>query len=126
MHKTLSIAAVSGLLVVLLGAFGAHALETRIPAALLETWQTSVQYHMFHTLALFGVGLLQRDVELLPRLKFAARFFVAGIAIFCGSLYVLALTGITWLGAITPIGGVAFMAGWLQLARVCHGAVRHG
>ena len=126
MHRTLFIAALNGLLVVVLGAFGAHALETRIHASLLETWQTGVQYHMFHTLALFGVGLLQREPALVSALEFVARFFLAGIVIFCGSLYVLALSGLTWLGMVTPIGGVLFLAGWLQLARICYGAARHG
>lgn len=126
MHRTLFIAALNGLLVVVLGAFGAHALETRIPASLLETWQTGVQYHMFHTLALLAVGVLQREVTLAARLQSAAYFFIGGIAIFCGSLYVLALSGMTSLGMITPIGGVLFLAGWLQLARVCMGMQRHG
>jgi uncharacterized membrane protein YgdD (TMEM256/DUF423 family) len=126
MHRTLFIAALNGLIVVLLGAFGAHALETRIPPSLLETWQTGVQYHMFHTLALFGAGLLQREPALQAAMKRVATFFLAGIVIFCGSLYVLALSGLTWLGMITPIGGLLFLAGWLQLARVCYGAARHG
>lgn len=122
----LSIAALNGLLVVLFGAFGAHALETRIHASLLETWQTAVQYHMFHTLALFGVGLLQRMQAAPSGLSLVAGLFVAGIVVFCGSLYVLALSGATWLGMITPIGGVLFLGGWLQLARVCHGLKSHG
>jgi uncharacterized membrane protein YgdD (TMEM256/DUF423 family) len=126
MHRTLFIAAVSGLIVVLLGAFGAHALETRIPAALLDTWQTAVQYQMFHTLALVGVGILQREPALQAALQRVAAFFLAGIVIFCGSLYVLALSGLTWLGMVTPIGGLLFLAGWLQLARLCYGAARHG
>lgn len=126
MYRTLFIAALNGLLVVLLGAFGAHALETRIHASLLETWQTGVQYHMFHTLALFGLGLLQREHAMQAGLALAARFFIAGIAIFCGSLYLLALSGATWLGMITPVGGLLFLAGWLQLARVCYGARPHG
>lgn len=126
MHRTLFIAALNGLLVVLLGAFGAHALETRIHASLLETWQTAVQYHMFHALALFGLGLLQREHAMQAQLALAARLFIAGIAIFCGSLYVLALSGASWLGMITPLGGLLFLAGWLQLARVCYGARTHG
>jgi uncharacterized membrane protein YgdD (TMEM256/DUF423 family) len=120
MHRTLVIAAVNGLLVVLLGAFGAHALETRIPADLLETWNTSVQYHMFHTLALLGAGLLQRDHAAHAGLKLAVKLFLAGIILFCGSLYVLALTAVSALGMITPIGGVLFLAAWGQLALACH------
>jgi uncharacterized membrane protein YgdD (TMEM256/DUF423 family) len=119
MHKTLLIAAINGLLVVLLGAFGAHALETRIPADLLATWNTSVQYHMFHTLALFGLGLLQRD-NAMPNLTLTANLFLAGIIVFCGSLYVLALANMRMLGMITPIGGVLFLAAWAQLALACY------
>src|SRR5690348_5632755 len=121
MQRTLFIAAINGLLVVLLGAFGAHALETRIHADLLHTWNTSVQYHMFHTLALFGVGLLQRDGAF-PNLKLTAILFLAGLILFCGSLYVLALTSHRVLGMITPIGGVLFLAGWAHLALLCYRA----
>jgi uncharacterized membrane protein YgdD (TMEM256/DUF423 family) len=123
MNNTLLIAAINGLLVVLLGAFGAHALETRIHADLLETWHTSVQYHMFHTLALLLVGLLQRD-DALPSLKLTANLLLAGIIVFCGSLYVLALTNVRMLGMVTPIGGVLFLAAWANLALVCYRARR--
>jgi len=120
MYKTLSIAAFNGLLVVLLGAFGAHALETRIHADLLATWNTSVHYHMFHTLALFALGLLQRDHAGHAGLQRASHLFLAGIVLFCGSLYVLALSGVRALGMITPVGGVLFLAAWGQLALVCY------
>ena len=126
MYKTLFIAAINGLLVVLLGAFGAHALETRIHVDLLATWNTSVQYHMFHTLALLGVGLLQRDADNAARLNLVITLLLAGIVLFCGSLYLLALTSARWLGMITPLGGLLFLAAWLQLARVCYGLRRHG
>jgi len=119
MQRTLFTAAINGLLVVLLGAFGAHALEARIHADLLETWNTSVHYHMFHTLALFGVGLLQRD-DALPNLKLTTNLFLAGIILFCGSLYVLALTNYRVLGMITPVGGVLFLAAWAHLALLCY------
>jgi uncharacterized membrane protein YgdD (TMEM256/DUF423 family) len=119
MQKTIFIAAINGLLVVLLGAFGAHALETRIHADLLDTWNTSVQYHMFHTLALLAVGLLQRD-DAVPNLKLTANLFLAGIILFCGSLYVLALTNYRMLGMITPVGGVLFLAAWAHLAQRCY------
>jgi uncharacterized membrane protein YgdD (TMEM256/DUF423 family) len=120
MHKTLFISALNGFLVVLLGAFGAHALETRIHVDLLATWNTSVHYHMFHTLALFGLGLLQRDHADNPGLKRATKLFVGGIGLFCGSLYVLALSGVRVLGMVTPIGGVLFLVAWAQLALVCY------
>lgn len=126
MHKTLLIASINGLLVVLLGAFGAHALETRIPADLLDTWNTSVQYHMFHTLALLGVALLQREHGAQAGLTLSIWLFGAGLVLFCGSLYVLALTGARWLGMVTPIGGVLFLLAWAQLARMCYGMRKHG
>lgn len=119
MQRTLLIAAINGLLVVLLGAFGAHALETRIHAELLATWNTSVQYHMFHTLALFAIALLQRD-NAFANLKLTANLFLAGVILFCGSLYVLALTNHRVLGMITPVGGVLFLAAWAHLAFVCY------
>jgi uncharacterized membrane protein YgdD (TMEM256/DUF423 family) len=121
MHKTLFIASLNGLLVVLLGAFGAHALETRIHVDLLEVWNTSVQYHMFHTAGLIGLALLQRDHAGHAGLKLVSHLFVAGLVLFCGSLYLLALSNLRWLGMITPVGGVLFLAAWLKLALVCYG-----
>jgi uncharacterized membrane protein YgdD (TMEM256/DUF423 family) len=123
MQRTILIAAINGLLVVLLGAFGAHALETRIHVDLLETWNTSVQYHMFHTLALFAVGLLQRD-NAFANLKLTTNLFLAGLILFCGSLYGLALTNHRVLGMITPVGGILFLAAWAHLASVCYRARR--
>jgi uncharacterized membrane protein YgdD (TMEM256/DUF423 family) len=104
-------AALFGLLGVALGAFGAHGLRTRLSPEMLAVFETGVRYQMYHALALFGTALL------LPRLGgwlivTAGWAFVAGIVLFSGSLYALALTGITTLGAITPLGGVAFLAGW--------------
>lgn len=126
MPKTLFIAALNGLLVVLLGAFGAHALESRIAADLLATWHTSVQYHMFHTLALTALALLQREPGAPPGLALVSHLFVAGLLLFCGSLYLLALTGARWLGMVTPLGGVLFLAAWLQLALLAYRMRRHG
>ena len=117
MAKTfLMIAAISGLLAVAIGAFGAHGLKNRVAEDLLIVYQTGVQYHFYHTLALLGVGLLLLQYPHISALNWSGWLFVAGILIFSGSLYVLALTGIKGLGAITPIGGVAFIAGWLTLA----------
>ena len=101
---------------VALGAFGAHALKTRLTPDMTAVWQTAVQYHAWHALALLVVGVLllqwpgQRAVEV------AGWLFVAGIVLFSGSLYALALTGVRGLGAVTPFGGVAFLAGWAALA----------
>jgi uncharacterized membrane protein YgdD (TMEM256/DUF423 family) len=109
-------AALFGGLGVALGAFGAHALSARLTSDLLATFETGVRYHFYHALALIGVvvAIGRWPQSNLPVI--AGWLFVAGILIFSGSLYVLALTGIRWLGAITPIGGVAFIAGWICLA----------
>ena len=111
-----TLASILGGLAVALGAFGAHALKTRLPANLLETFETGVRYHFYHALAL---GLVVVAIQLWPKTNLpvvAGWLFVVGIVIFSGSLYLLAFTGIRWLGAITPIGGVAFIAGWVCLA----------
>jgi uncharacterized membrane protein YgdD (TMEM256/DUF423 family) len=119
MEKTfLLMASLFGGLAVALGAFGAHALESRMSAELLSTYEVGVRYHFYHALALLGVvAVISRWPEA-GAAVWAGWLFVAGIVIFSGSLYILAFTGIRWLGAITPIGGVAFIAGWLCLAWV--------
>jgi len=109
-------AACNGFLVVALGAFGAHALEERLDARMLEIWQTGVQYHMFHCAGLIAAHLLQQAGR--SALATAAGYcFLGGMLLFCGSLYLLALSGWLWLGMITPLGGLVFLAGWVQLAR---------
>jgi len=119
MEKTfLLLAGILGALAVALGAFGAHALEGRLSEALLNTYEVGVRYHFYHVLALLGVvAVINRWPDSGPAVA-AGWLFVIGIVIFSGSLYLLAFTGIRWLGAITPIGGVAFIAGWLCLAWV--------
>jgi uncharacterized membrane protein YgdD (TMEM256/DUF423 family) len=116
MEKTfLLMASIFGALAVALGAFGAHALESRLSADLLSTYEVGVRYHFYHALALLGiVAVISRWPEA-GAAVWAGWLFVAGIVIFSGSLYILAFTGIRWMGAITPIGGVAFIAGWLCL-----------
>jgi uncharacterized membrane protein YgdD (TMEM256/DUF423 family) len=99
-----------------LGAFGAHALKARLAPDMQAIWQTAVQYHAWHALGLLAAGLLMMHRPDAPALGLAAWLFVAGIALFSGSLYALALTGVRGLGAITPFGGVAFLAGWLAFA----------
>ena len=101
---------------VALGAFGAHALKSRLAPEMLEVWHTGVQYHAWHALGLFAVGLLMLHWPDRADLAAAGWLMVAGIALFSGSLYALALTGTRALGAITPIGGLAFLAAWLVLA----------
>lgn len=99
-----------------LGAFGAHALKARLAPEMQAIWQTAVQYHAWHALGLLAAGLLMIVRPDAPGAALAAWLFIAGIALFSGSLYALALSGTRGLGAITPIGGVAFLAGWLALA----------
>ena len=109
-------AGINGFIAVALGAFAAHGLKNILSADLLQTFQTGVQYHMYHALALFGIGLLTLHFPNQTLLKIAGYLFLLGIVLFSGSLYVLALSGIRWLGAITPLGGVAFLAAWALLA----------
>lgn len=108
--------AVAGFLAVALGAFGAHALRARLAPEALASFETGVRYQMYHALALIAVGLL---AERNPRqaLRLSGWSFVAGMLLFSGSLYALALSGVRSLGAITPFGGVAFLVGWLALLR---------
>lgn len=109
--------ALNALLSVAFGAFGAHMLEGRVADKYLDTWQTAVQYQMFHAIGLMAVAILMSSSLLGPlsSLNWAGYLMLAGIVIFSGSLYVLSLTGISILGAITPIGGLAFIAGWIML-----------
>jgi uncharacterized membrane protein YgdD (TMEM256/DUF423 family) len=101
-------------LAVALGAFGAHALKSKLSADMLDIFEVGVRYQMYHALGLIAVSwALSRWPE--SNLNAAGWAFIIGIVIFSGSLYVLSLTGIRWFGAITPIGGVAFLAGWAIL-----------
>lgn len=105
------IAALMAALGVVLGAFGSHGLKDRVTDPhLLEVWQTASRYHLIHALAM-GLAALHPG-----RPGWPVWLFLAGIVIFSGSLYTMTLTGARWLGAITPIGGVCFIAGWLALA----------
>lgn len=113
----LMFASINGFLAVALGAFAAHGLEARVSAELLATFQTGADYHMIHALALFGVAVLGRFFPDASVLRLSGYLFLAGILLFSGSLYALALTGLSWLGAITPFGGLAFLAGWGCLFR---------
>lgn len=101
-------------LAVAFGAFGAHALKTQLSAEMLQTWKTAVDYHFYHAIGLLVVGVLMISFPS-TSLKWAAILLTLGIFLFSGSLYALALTGIKWLGAITPLGGVSFIAGWVML-----------
>jgi uncharacterized membrane protein YgdD (TMEM256/DUF423 family) len=120
MNLWLAVGAAAGLAGVAAGAFGAHALKTRLAPEMLAIFETGVRYQMYHALALVALGLA---ADRLPAgaLRNAGLFFTAGIVIFSGSLYALSLSGVRLLGAITPIGGLAFLAGWLTLLLAAFG-----
>lgn len=116
MDKLLLIAAAAaGFTGVSLGAFGAHALKSRLAPDLLAIFQTGVQYHLVHAVALLGVAVLAHSSASVSA-RVGGWLFVAGILVFSGSLYALALSGIRALGAVTPVGGLCFLAGWAALA----------
>jgi uncharacterized membrane protein YgdD (TMEM256/DUF423 family) len=112
--------AVAALLAVALGAFGAHGLRPRIAPDLMEIFETGVRFHFYHALGLLAVGWAASRWAS-AWVQVAGWSFAIGIVIFSGSLYLLAMTGQRWLGAITPVGGVAFLVGWAALAA---GAIR--
>lgn len=101
-------------LAVTFGAFGAHALKTHLSSEMLQTWKTAVDYHFYHALGLLAVGVLMIFYPS-PTLKWSAILLITGTFLFSGSLYSMALSGIKWLGAITPMGGLSFIAGWIML-----------
>ncbi len=102
------------LLSVAAGAFGAHALKARLSPEMLAIWETGARYLAYHGLALLAVAWLA-DRHPAGAVTAAGWLFLAGCVVFCGSLFVLALSGVRWLGAITPLGGLAFLAGWACL-----------
>ena len=114
-NRIISLSALLMSLAVMIGAFGAHALEEVVSAERLETWETAVLYHFIHALALFLIGILRKD-DSAKQLNWATYLMLSGILIFSGSLYLLVLTDTSWLGAITPIGGISFIAAWSLLA----------
>ena len=122
MRLWIVLGAVNALLSVAAGAFGAHALKARLSPELLTIFETGARYHMYHALGLIAVGLVAqaRPSPLLPAAGWA---MLAGILLFSGSLYALALSGVRALGAITPLGGLGFLVGWALLAL---GAWRQG
>lgn len=120
MHKGfLKIAALTGALSVMLGAFAAHSLKNLLSANNLQVFETAVRYQFYHVFALLAVGILYKEFPG-KLMKWAGNLFVAGIILFSGSLYLLCYTKhaempLNWLGAITPFGGAAFIAGWIML-----------
>jgi uncharacterized membrane protein YgdD (TMEM256/DUF423 family) len=118
MKSILTIAAISGLLAVVLGAFGAHALKKMISPEMLEVYKTGVQYQFYHTFALLVVGILMY-FNTSKALKWSGYLFVLGILLFSGSLYVMTITGIKALGIITPFGGTVWIVAWFLLMVHC-------
>ena len=118
MKSILTIAAISGLLAVVLGAFGAHALKKMISPEMLEVYKTGVQYQFYHTFALLAVGILMH-FNTSKALQWSGYLFVLGILLFSGSLYVMTITGIKALGIITPFGGTVWIAAWFLLMVHC-------
>ncbi|MEM7019295.1 MAG: DUF423 domain-containing protein, partial [Pseudomonadota bacterium] len=108
--------AINAFLAVGLGAFGAHGLKERLSEDMLAVYQTAVQYHMFHALGLILIGVISVEAIQAAYLKGAGWLLFVGIILFSGSLYCLSISGIRILGAITPFGGLCFLAGWLVLA----------
>ncbi len=108
------VGSISALIAVVLGAFGAHGLKGRLTTEMLNAFEVGVRYQMYHALALLAVAWA---LSRWPRAEVtvAGWLFVAGTIIFSGSLYLLSLTGVRWIGAISPIGGVVFLLGWLSL-----------
>ena len=120
-RKILLTAAVLGFLGVALGAFGAHGLDQTLPPKQLANYDTAVRYHMYHALALLGLVAVANPLGV-RTVRIVAWSFTLGVILFSGSLYLYAVTGKSWLGAITPIGGLGFLVGWAVLAI---GAIRH-
>lgn len=110
------VAAISGTLAVIAGAFGAHALKARLAPEQLDSWATAAQYHLLHSVVLLALGLFAAYSG--KSVKLPASLFSAGIVLFSGSIYLLVLTKMRWLGPVTPIGGMLLILGWLSLARV--------
>ncbi len=108
----LAIGCIAAVLAVAFGAFGAHALKARIAPELMQVYKTGVEYHFYHALGLILVGMAAFHLPQSAWLRAAGWAMLAGIVLFSGSLYLLALTGLAWLGAITPLGGLGFIVAW--------------
>lgn len=117
-HLSLVLGAIFGLLGVAAGAFGAHSLKAVLSVDELAVFETAARYQMYHASALMLAGVAEVHFRA-PTFRRAAWLFTAGILLFSGSLYALALSGVRWLGALTPLGGVAFILGWGLLAWGC-------
>ena len=107
---------VNAALAVIFGAFGAHMLKARLSPEMLNVYQIGSHYHFYHAIGMLIVGLLAAQIHNDAAIQLSGFLMLTGIVLFCGSLYLLAVTGITWLGAVTPLGGLAFIAAWAVLA----------
>ncbi len=112
----LTLGSIAMALAVALGAFGAHALKSKLTQDMLDIFETGIQYHFYHAIGLLIIGLVAQYLPESALLKWSGWLMVFGILIFSGSLYLLATSGIRWLGAITPVGGLCFIASWILLA----------
>jgi uncharacterized membrane protein YgdD (TMEM256/DUF423 family) len=119
----LFLGSVNMFLVVILGAFGAHGLKERLSSEMMAIYQTGIQYHCYHAIGLLIVGILSFFLQMSSLIQWSGLLMLAGIIIFSGSLYLLSITGLHWLGAITPVGGMAFVVAWSLLAMACLKAV---
>jgi uncharacterized membrane protein YgdD (TMEM256/DUF423 family) len=113
MKAFIIIGAINAMVAVGLGAFGAHGLEGKIPEKYLQIWETGVKYHMYHALGILAIAFLLDKIGSVASLNTAGWLMFAGIVLFSGSLYVLSLTQISVLGAITPLGGLSFIIAWV-------------
>lgn len=111
----LALGCINAMLVVLIGAFGAHALKARLTVENMAVFQTGVQYHLYHAVGLILLGLIALQIPITPYLRWSGWLMLVGIVLFSGSLYALSITNIRWLGMITPFGGLAFIIAWLLL-----------
>ena len=102
-------------LAVMLGAFGAHALKSRMEESLLKVYQTGIEYHFYHALGLILICILAMNISVNIWLKSAGYMMAVGIMLFCGSLYLLSIFNLRWLGMITPLGGLLFILAWISL-----------
>lgn len=102
-------------LAVMLGAFGAHALKSRMEESLLKVYQTGIEYHFYHALGLILIGIIAMNIPVNVWLKSAGWMMFSGIILFCGSLYLLSILNLRWLGMITPFGGLLFIFAWVSL-----------
>ena len=109
----LILGSINAALVVLLGAFGAHGLKARMTAEMLSVYQTGIHYHLFHALGLIAAGLVATQISDSSYLRWSGWLMLVGIILFSGSLYLLSVSGLRWLGMITPFGGISFIIAWI-------------